>query len=151
VFSDPHEKVQLGVIKERVLFVTNRLDRNVEAVRARGRFEREALGSFPEEVLEYEKLFSLNNSRLRSVHTRIRGVADISILDVRRFLQYLTRQRELVGLPDGKAGIKVAPVKRIYHLNLVVRCTADGEDLFRKIRLIVGPEGIRRVEPVNGG
>jgi hypothetical protein len=152
VFADTYLGVKLGVIKERVAFLNpSGLDRAVVETRARGRFEQEVLQANPESVLAYDKLFRVLGRRLMKIHNRIRGVADINILDVRHLLRYLTRQREVLGLPEAESGMEFLPVDRIYHLNLVLECRAGTETVLQKVRLVVGTAGIRRVEPISAG
>ena len=149
VVSDTHLGAKLGVIKERVVFVDpGQLDERVTATRARGRFEREVLQANPESVLEYDKVFRIRGARLLEIHNRVRGVADINILDVKNFLRYLTRQREIVGIPADGSGVNLMQVDRIYHLNLVIDCRSGKETMLQKVRLVVGSSGIRRVETI---
>ncbi len=146
VFHDARFHRKLGVVKERVMFRTpSRVDPDVRRARARGGFEQALTATAPESVLEYSRLFRLHVRRLHRAWTRIQGVADIAIIDVKRLTRYLARQREPVPVPE-KDGIRLEPARRVYHLNLVVsEDTGDGAR-HQKIRLVVDAGGIRRIE-----
>lgn len=147
---DPRLKRKMAHVKERVSFVdTEKLPPEVRKARSRGSFEEFLSATASENVLLYEKSIRLNAKTLRNLHSRIKGIADINIISLRRLLRYLTVQRRDVPLvAEGKIK-KLIPVKRIYHLNMVVWYQGDDTSFVDRVRLIVDGKGIKRIEEVS--
>src|SRR6056297_2972547 len=135
---DPRLKRKMAHVKERVSFIdTAKLPPEVRKARSRGSFEEFLSTTASENVLLYEKSIRLNAKTLRNLHSRIKGIADINIISLRRLLRYLTVQRRDVPIvAEGKIK-KLIPVKRIYHLNMVVCYQGDDTSFVDRVRLIV--------------
>lgn len=147
---DPRHKQKMAYVKERVAFSDiNKLPLPIRKMRSRGSFERFLATTASENVLVYEKNIRLNAKSIRKLHSRIKGVADINIISVRRLLRYLTVQsREVPLVSEGRVK-KLIPVKRIYHLNLVVWYQGDDTSFIERVRLVVDGKGIKRIEKVD--
>lgn len=149
---DPKKNRKIATIRERTSYVSeSRLPEALRILRGRGYFER-ALHAFEEEqVLLYAKEAHLNARRIDSLHNRIEGLADISIIDLDPFFRHLSVQYGFV--PTVRAGRKVDlhRVKRMYHLNLIVAYESPRESVARRFRLIVDARGIKRIEPISTG
>ncbi len=147
---DPRLKRKMAHVKERVSFIdTAKLPPEVRKARSRGSFEEFLSTTASENVLLYEKSIRLNAKTLRNLHSRIKGIADINIISLRRLLRYLTVQRRDVPIvAEGKIK-KLIPVKRIYHLNMVVCYQGDDTSFVDRVRLIVDGKGIKRIEEVS--
>lgn len=142
-----HEK--LATVSERSSFIgKERTDPTVLALRNRGTFEQALSGTSGESVFEYRKRIRLNTRTMRGIHRRITGVADITIIDLAGFLKHLAAQGGLVPVLSDKDAVTLHPVKRIYHLNLIVQMQSAGRSELHRYRLIVNANGIERVEPV---
>ena len=147
---DPRHKQKMAYIKERVAFSDiNKLPPQIRKMRSRGSFERFLASTASESVLAYEKNIRLNAKTIRKLHSRITGVADINIVSVRRLLRYLTVQSREVPLVSEGHVKKLIPVKRIYHLNLVVWYQGDDTSFIERVRLVVDGKGIKRIEKVD--
>ncbi|MDZ7794453.1 MAG: hypothetical protein U5P10_12415 [Spirochaetia bacterium] len=147
---DPRHKQKMAYIKERVAFSDiNKLPLQIRKMRSRGSFERFLATTASESVLVYEKNIRLNATSIRKLHSRIKGVADINIISVRRLLRYLTVQSREVPLVSEGYVKKIIPVKRIYHLNLVVWYQGDDTSFIERVRLVVDGKGIKRIEKVD--
>jgi len=147
---DPHGRRKLCHIKERVTYVESaKLPSEIRTMRGRGPFEQFLAYTATENVLMYEKNIRLKSKVIRKLHTRVKGIADINILSLRRILSSLSVQyRSVPIVSDGRIS-KVLPVKRIYHLNLIVWYQGDDDGFIERIRLIVDGKGIKRIEKVN--
>lgn len=147
---DPRNKQKMAYVKERASFTDfNKLPVKIRKIRSRGSFERFLATTASESVLVYEKNIRLNAKTIRKLHSRIKGVADINIVSVRRLLRYLTVQsREVPLVSEGRVK-KTIPVKRIYHLNLIVWYQGDDTSFIERVRLVVDGKGIRRIEKVD--
>ncbi|MFP4431808.1 MAG: hypothetical protein ACLFPV_11210 [Spirochaetaceae bacterium] len=141
---------KLAVVKERVAFVPERkLSPEVRTARNRGEFEEALFATAGERVLHYRKDVSLKSKTLRKTHYRVRGIADISIVNLESFLRHLAVQYGRIPLALGKKKVSIVGVKRIYHLNVVIVYESEeGRSGLRRFRLVVDAKGIKRVEEV---
>jgi hypothetical protein len=146
IFRDFHHSRKLGLVKERIRFVRpNRVPKPILQVRDQGGFKRVVLSASPEHVLEYEKVFILDRPALTKIDSRIDGVADISIIDVKKLLRFLARKTYTIPVL-GENAVSSKRVRRIYHLNIVVECRIGERVHRRKIRLVTDSAGIHRIE-----
>ena len=147
---DPRAKRKLAYVKERVSFIdVNKLPPEVRKIRGRGTFESFLAYTASENVLFYEKNIRLNSRTIRKVHSRVKGIADINILSLRRLLRYLSVQYRSVPIVSEGRVRKLIPGKRIYHLNLVVWYQGSDASFIDRLRLIVDGKGIIRIEKVD--
>lgn len=146
LFKDRSSHRAMGVVKERTVFLSRRrVDPTLSAARRMGSFEQATMEETPEQVLEYTKLLRVNERRLHRAHRRITGLADINIIDLKRLLRYLVRQRVSVPVIDGER-VGLEETRRIYHLTLLVAADSGAGERWTKIRLIVDAGGITRIE-----
>ncbi len=148
---DSRHRRKLAIVRERTSFIAEtRIDPVVRELRNRGTFERALARTTAESVFRYHKRIVLFTRTMKGIHRRISGVADISIIDLGGFLRGLASQRGLIPSLDDKGSIELNPVKRIYHLNMIVQMkTGDSERQYR-YRMIMDAGGIVRIEPVEG-
>jgi hypothetical protein len=147
VFRDPSTNRRLGVVKERLAFVReHQISPLVRETRNRAPFEQQLSQTSPESIVEYTKRLTVRERRLHRIHTRLAGIADINIIDLRGILRHLSDQTERVPVPSND-GITFVDQKRIYHLNVVIVVDGHAE----KLRMIVDGNGIRRIEHSGGG
>jgi len=140
---------KLAVVRERVAFEKEwKLETPVRTLRNRGSFEQALFASAGEVVLSYRKKVKLKRQALMKTHERIRGLADISIIDLENFLHYLTMQYGRIPVAGGKKRVNIINVQRIYHINLIISYQTRERTTMRRFRLVVDARGIRRVEEV---
>ncbi|HUX14134.1 MAG TPA: hypothetical protein VMW87_13985 [Spirochaetia bacterium] len=149
---DARRHSKLAVVRERTYFLENsQVDPGVIDLRNQGTFEQALARTTAESLFVYHKRIQLQTKTMRGIHRRIGGVADISILDLGGFLRHLAAQGGLVPVESDRGVVELHPVKRIYHLNLIVHMRSDvGADI-RRYRLIVDASGIERIEAVSVG
>ncbi len=147
---DARRHSKLAVVRERTYFLDkSRVDPAVIDLRNQGTFEQALARTTGESLFAYHKRIQLQTKTMRGIHRRIGGVADISIIDLGGFLRHLAAQGGLVPVPSDRGVMELYPVKRIYHLNLIVQMRSEVGTVLRRYRLIVNASGIERVEPVD--
>src|SRR6056297_2617091 len=140
----------MAYVKERVAFSDfAHLPAEIQKISSRSSFEKFLATTASETVLVYEKNIRLNTRTIKKLHSRIKGVADINIISLKRLLRYLTVQRREIPLVSEGRVQKLIPVKRIYHLNVIVWYQGDDAVFIDRIRLIVDGKGIKRIEKVD--
>lgn len=141
---------RLARVRERTSFVgEKRVDPAIARARARGSFEEQLATSAAESHLVYRKVVDIKASTLRRIHSRIRGLADILILDLQPMLRHLASQSTSVPVVSGGELQRIEQAQRVYHLNLVADGTWRGERRVSRFRLVVDRDGIRRIEAVS--
>jgi len=138
---------RIASLRERANYV--RPEDEVPAVldlRARGPFEAQLSVTEAETHLMYRKVVTVHARTIRKVHRRIRGLADITILNLSHLFENLTAQSAPVPVVVGKKAIDVITAQRVYHLNLIVCHRTSSRETRERFRLIVGPKGIKRIE-----
>lgn len=121
---------------------------HIRSLRNRGEFEKMVLGVDSEQSLLFEQRTVLRSRILRTLHTRIRGLANVFTIDVEPFLRRLAVQHEPVPEVLGKHTVNVRSVQRVYHMNLIIELEGHGERTLRRYRVIATKRGILRIEPV---
>jgi len=149
---DPVTNLQIGHCREAFSFVSeSKMPHQIWHCRHRNAASTTEIMSKPEVVFKYEKAVQLNGqaltARLRQTH---HDVNDIIRFDVSRFLFRLADPIEIVPQLDEETGEVVdLPMPRVYHMNLILRMTAeDARDnaIIEHVRVILNKEGIRAVE-----
>ncbi len=149
ILRDSKVRKRLAIISERASFREERhLPTEIVAYRNRGYFERVVFSMEKENVLVYQKRIRLKSRNLSSLHSRVTSVADVATLDLRPFLQKLSAQYGLVPTVEFKRQVRPRVVERIYHLNLIVEFSKNGEVMHRRYRLVVDASGVKRLESV---
>jgi len=150
VLRDSNHRRRLAVLSERVAFQDERhLPEAIRRRRNRGYFEKVLFSSEEESTLLYSKRIHIKSRALESLHTRIKSVADITIVDLRPFLRKLSAQYGMVPVVEGKRHVNPKIVKRIYHMNLLVEYESSSGVTVERYRIIVDARGIKRVEHVS--
>ena len=138
-----------ATVRERTYFVNRkRADPDVIALRNQGTFEQALARTTGESIFAYHKRIQLESRTMKGIHRRISGVADISIIDLGGFFRHLAAQGGLVPVLTDRSSVELHPVKRIYHLNIVVQMRSGASEVLRRYRLIVNANGIERIQPV---
>jgi len=86
---------------------------------------------------------------LRKIHNRVRGLADVTIIDLESFLKHLAEQSTPIPIIAGKKKVEVQKAQRVYHLNVIIAFQDEASRQLGRFRLVVDRRGIKRIEPVN--
>lgn len=139
----------VGIFREGVRFCNAKdVEKEIFAIRGRTLLSRLENGADEENVLIYRKKVDLSGTACSEMFQQfsINGIVNIQRLNVRRFLSKMDNPKRMVYYSDGK---NLIPVKahRDYHVNIVLRIRRSGrKDQFRRLRLTLCRNGIRRVE-----
>ncbi len=146
---DSFWKKKLASVRERTTFVPlKKANSRIVAFRGQGPFEAQLARSEEESHLVYRKVVNMRSRTLRRIHNRIRGLADITIVDLANMVRHLAVQSTTVPIVTGKNAIEVRTAHRVYHLNLIVDYRSGVERRLERYRLILDRSGIKRIEPV---
>ena len=144
---DPRYHKKLADVREKCYFIDeDRLSDEIRKVRNQSGFQKTAAGRSPEQIFFYNRNINLRGDIFRRIHSRIRGLADISIIDLKGFFSHLASQRGTVPIfPDNHA-FHMHPVQKIYHMTVIAQYREDEKEHITRLRLIVDPKGIKRIE-----
>ncbi len=147
---DPRYHRRLGLTWDQTAYPDEgKVDKRVLDLRNRAVFDKNIGGGEEETIFRYRKRIRLDSRRLSALHRRIRGIADITIINIEPFLRALANQRYRIPFVEEDGGIVFDTVRRVYHLNVIVRYREhDGEEICSRRRLVVDGGGIRRIETV---
>lgn len=146
---------EVGICKEGMRFVPeSSLDENVVRIRAKNYMtdmENERLG---EDIIFSRKHIRLITRNCERIFTdfQVDGVVDIMRFNIRRFLERMDNPTKELFLPSEEAphALEKAKAKRVYHVNMVIRYGMDGQkDTYRRLRLVLTRNGIRRIEDLS--
>ena len=140
---------KVGVCKESFSFIPeSKVPAQIAKLRNKDYFAELENGCLGEDVIQARKsirLFSKGCERIFS-DFNVDGVVDIMRFNVRGFLEKMDNPSRDIPIASGG---EVATVKgrRVYHINLIIRYGMEGcEDSFRRFRLVLSRNGIRRIE-----
>ena len=144
---DPRHHKKLAEVREKCFFINeDRLSDEIRKVRHQSDFQKTVADKSPEQIFFYNRTINLWGGIFRRIHARIRGLADISIIDLKGFFSHLARQRGTVPVfPDNRV-FHMHPVQKIYHMTIIAQYQEDEKTHITKLRLIVNPKGIKRIE-----
>jgi hypothetical protein len=145
---------KLGVLREKVSFVPEK-EIPESILRARNRdqiteLDNEGQG---ETVICYAKDIVLFTTAFKEVFIdvpEITGINDIIRYDVRAYLKKMAEPVQARGYLEA-GQLKTLPCHKVYHLNLISRYRSmkpEKGKLYKRLRLILNREGIKRVEHV---
>lgn len=127
---EPRRHTRLGTLVERVGFRET---------------QTRSKGVGPAPTLVYSKQIRLNGVAIARLHRRIESIVDINTIDLRPFLDHLTAQWEVVPVVRGEE-VRPKPVKRVHHIELLVRDGESNQSPPLRYRLVVDSRGLRRID-----
>ena len=148
---DPRYAKKMGSARDREYFVPEKkLSRKILSLRTNTKFQSFIHQLEEETTFKYQKRIRLNARTLSSLHHRIHGFADITIINIEPFLRSLSNQYGRIPVRKGRSLMDIKKVKRTYYLTVIVRLKDnEGAELFKQCRLVVDGGGIRRIERVH--
>lgn len=149
---DPRFGKKMGSARDRAYFVSeNKLPRKILSLRTNNEYQHFIHDLEEERTFKYQKRIILNAHTLSSLHHRIQGFADITIINIEPFLQSLSNQYGRIPVQQGRSMLDIKKVKRPYYLTVIIRLKDKaGAELYKQCRLVVDGKGIRRIENING-
>jgi hypothetical protein len=148
LYADPKDRI--GVCSESVDFLdASMVPEAVASVRNRTHITEIEGGWVGERAIRYRKHVKLYPVRIADIYDRasIRDVNDILRFNVEEFVRHLGSVDKPVHSLVGDQ-VSLIHGDRVHHLNLILRYGAKGEDTFRRYRIILNRDGIKRIETV---
>ncbi len=147
IFNALDKKV--GVCKESFSFIPDsKVPSQIAKIRNKDYFTELENGCLGEDIILARKsirLFSKGCERIFS-DFNVDGVVDIMRFNVRGFLEKMDNPTKDIPIASNGEIVTIKG-KRVYHINLIIRYGMEGrEDFFRRFRLVVARNGIRRIE-----
>ncbi len=102
-----------------------------------------------EKIILYRKRIKIFRKKLQRVYrdVQIESINDIMRLNVMRFLSKMDNPKKHVYICDGQNYRKI-PAKRVYHLNMIMKYSMEGQSLWKRFRIVLSRNGIHRIEEV---
>ncbi|MCP4214933.1 MAG: hypothetical protein GY765_09760, partial [bacterium] len=149
IYSDERKKI--GICKEAVDFIEESdLPHKINQMRKKEHIAEVENRWRGEKVLFYRKQVTLFSKRLESVYKEfnIEGVNDIIRFNVNRFLAKMDNPtRKLFTLRDGE--VAETHGSRVYNMNLILKISRGEKEYFKRIRIVLNRDGIKRIEEID--
>lgn len=144
---------RLGFIRERFQFVPEAgLPQEIRSLRDRDpitRFDTEQLG---EKIFLYRKNLKIFTRNFETVYHSIPvdGITDIWRIGMGRFVRKMDNPKKPLFLLDGD-GYRSGKASKVYHINLVIRYVAAHGEEYKRFRIVLSRNGIKRIDRIENG
>lgn len=148
IYSSAKEKI--GWCKEGFTFIKERkIPPKIMQIRNRDHFteiENDWLG---EHTILYRKRIKIFRDKFKRGYQDwpVESINDIMRLNVLRFLSKMDNPKRSVYVCDGQNYHKV-PGNRVYHLNMIIKYALKDKMLWKRFRIVLSRNGIKRIEEV---
>jgi len=144
------EKDRIGWAKELFFFAREgNIPKEIMRIRDRDHITEIENGWMGEEVAVYMEKVKIFSKRLLALYGdyRMEGINSIMRFDISKFLNKMDDPQKALCLLDGQGHREIVG-KRVYHLNLIVKYTSKLETTYKRFRIVMNREGIKRIEEV---
>ena len=144
------ERKVVGTCKESFEFVQgHNLPAQIRQLRDRDHITEIESGLTGEQSLLYRKRIRLYPRRVRRIFSshKVDGVNDIMRLNVAEFLRGMDDPKKELFIMDDEGYHRIEGT-RVYHLNMIMRFTHNGEQSVSRYRVVLNRKGIKRLEKV---
>lgn len=154
VYSALDRKV--GVCKESFNFVhESALPPEVRKLRNKDYISELENGCLGEDIIQSRKMIKLYSGECSNIFSDfdVDGVVDIMRFNIRGFLEKMDNPAKELYMP-ASSGDWIVKIKgrRVYHINMIIKYGMEGcEDIYRRFRLVVSRNGVRRIEELPAG
>ena len=126
-------KVTKAILKIRNLYRTKEFD---------NKFSKES-------ILFYQKKIELYTKRYKNNYYgyQISGINDILRLNISRFLNKMDNPNKPIFILSPE-GYKKGRAKRVYHMNMIIKCSVAEVENYVRYRIVLTRHGIKRIEQV---
>ncbi len=143
---------KVGTVAERSAFVaTKDVPPAVRAVRNSTRQHQLEEQARPERVLWHQKVCTLGSAEAHVIDPRFASVTEIFRLDLRGWLAHTDDPKQRIYFADPETQhVTSAMAPRVYNIGIVyrVRPKDEPDTPWKRVRVVVGRKGIKRIEPV---
>ncbi|MDD3627325.1 MAG: hypothetical protein PHV06_08405 [bacterium] len=148
IFTNQREKV--GYCKESFSFIPEqKLPVEIRKLRNKDHITEIENGWVGEKIILYREQIKLFSKKLLKSFRgyQFDGVNDIMRFNIMRFLNKMDNPEKSVHVfEDGE--FKKIYGERVYHLNLILKYSNTTSEKFKRFRIIMNRNGIKRIEPV---
>lgn len=140
----------IGHCKESFDFIKERkIPAKVFAIRNRDHITEIENDWLEENVLLYRKYIKIDSKRIKKYyhHFQLEGINDIIRLNVSQFLERMDNSKKSIYVCDDKDYYKIYG-ERVYHMNMIMKYKFQGESQYRRFRIVLNRDGIKRIEEV---
>ena len=141
---------KIGLIKENFIFVPlKKLGKKVRKHRQKNLIVKMDIDDLYEQVIQYKKKITIYPRRFGNdlPDENIIGLTDITRLNFHRFIQYMDDpMKDYILIKKGEVYNKVAD--KIYHINIIQKFYTQEGIEFKRYRVIMNRNGIKRIESV---
>ncbi|MBN1269656.1 MAG: hypothetical protein JXB04_08715 [Kiritimatiellae bacterium] len=149
IYSSPTD--QVGHCREGFDFVSEaQVPEEVRKLRNRDHITEIENGWVGEQVIQYRKrirLFSRAIARIFEDYD-IAGVNDILRFNIMEFLRNMGGPKRHLLVVDEDDYQRVTG-DRVYHLNMILKYEVTGKTVYKRFRIVLNRQGIKRIEPVS--
>lgn len=145
-----NSKEKLGWCKESVAFLKSKnLPDTIVKLRAKDHITEIENDWVGEKVILYRKRVKILNRQFRSIYHDypMNSVVDIMRLNVSRYLSRMDNSKTPIYVCDDRRCRKILG-NRVYHVNIIMKHSGNGRVAYRRFRLILNQNGIKRIEEV---
>lgn len=149
IYSD--ERCKIGVCKEAVSFIReSELPGQIKRIRKKDHMTEIENRWRDERIIFYRKQVNLFSGRLKSVYKEfnIEGVNDILRFNVNRFLAKMDNPSRKIYTLKGDE-VHILSGDRVYHFNLIIKITMEMKTIYKRVRIILNRNGIKRIEEID--
>lgn len=149
LFTSEEEKI--GWIKELFYFIKEKdIPKEILNIRKRDHIteiENDWLGEKTAVYIAQVKLFGKKLKSIYKDSNDIEGINNIMRFDISKFLSKMDDSQKSIFILD-KSGHKEVFGERVYHLNLIIKYSMHDESLYKRFRIVLNRDGIKRIEEV---
>ncbi len=153
LLRSPTTGQQLGVCRESFqLTGVRKVPEPIRALRFSDLDSHDAIEGRPETVMQYTKRIKLSSRTLQREFAGATGITDVLRLNLQSLCKRMDDPWEVYRYIHPATGeLCETPCARVYHINVVLRICSPGEpDSTTRVRVVMGQDGIHRVESVVG-
>lgn len=144
------EKENIGSTRE-VFYFTHgrRVPLEILRIRNRDHFTEIENGWMGEKTAVYMQTVRLHSKRLIDLYKdyTMEGINNIMRFDVSKFLNKMDDPTKSLYLLDGNGHREISG-KRVYHINLVMKYNSKQDTTYKRFRIVLNRDGIKRIEEV---
>ncbi len=148
IFSN--EKNKVGIIKQNFRFVpSSKLGPKVKKHRMKERLFKNDYEVFGENIIQYKKSVKIFKRRLKKGidAKKVNGLVDITRVNLHRFVLQMDNPEKDYSVIENNKIIKKR-ADRVYHINIIQKFYTEEGVEFKRFRVILNREGIKRIEKV---
>ncbi len=145
----PREK-KIGICRERFAFVKEQnINPEILKIRNRDRFTNIENNLLGEKIIYYRKFIKLYPKDIEKNYQEydINGIDDIIRFNITPFLKRMDDPQKPLYILTGN-GYKKIWGQRVYHVNMIIKFTTEKDTRYKRFRIILTREGLKRIEEV---